>query len=384
MFLIKNTEALGYSRSHTILYIVLGCIFLSLFRVLFFRKFYLRLNENKIIFRNVLAVGAGSTGHALATHINDNPQLGLSIAGFIDDDLNKIGKQLLSKLIYGPIENVKNVLNQISVNEIYIAINSIQYSRLLEIIEICRLTDIPVTVITPHFRIVHDKLDISEFSTIDSFTFNSNSNEVSLPTSWFIKRSIDFIGSLLIILILSPIFISIAIAVKFTSEGKIFYKSDVVGKDGKLFTWYKFRTMYQNNDPKIHQDHLEKIIKENGTTEKIKDDPRITKVGKILRKFSLDEFPQLLNVIKGQMSLIGPRPCLKYEYDHFDDWHKERFKIKPGMTGMWQVFGRNNSDVTFNDSIIMDLYYIHNYSLWLDFKIVLKTIPTVLFGKGGV
>jgi lipopolysaccharide/colanic/teichoic acid biosynthesis glycosyltransferase len=84
------------------------------------------------------------------------------------------------------------------------------------------------------------------------------------------------------------------------------------------------------------------------------------------------------------MSLIGPRPCLKYEYDHFDDWHKERFKIKPGMTGMWQVFGRNNSDVTFNDSIIMDLYYIHNYSLWLDFKIVLKTIPTVLFGKGGV
>jgi lipopolysaccharide/colanic/teichoic acid biosynthesis glycosyltransferase len=141
--------------------------------------------------------------------------------------------------------------------------------------------------------------------------------------------------------------------------------------------------MVVNRDENPHRDHLRRIISQNGTTEKLRNDPRVTTVGRILRKYSLDELPQLFNVLRGEMSLIGPRPCLQYEYEHFDDWHKQRFVVTPGMTGLWQVIGRNKSDVTFNDSIILDLYYIRNYSIWLDVKIALRTIPAVIFGRGG-
>ena len=186
-----------------------------------------------------------------------------------------------------------------------------------------------------------------------------------------------------ILLLLSPLLLAIAVAVKFSSKGPIFYSTEVVGKNGRLFRWYKFRTMIVNNDSEIHRKYVEELIKQNAATKKLDRDPRITGIGSILRKYSLDELPQLFNVLRGEMSLIGPRPCLPYEYNQFDDWHRRRFAVTPGMTGLWQVFGRNRSDVSFNDSIILDLYYIQNYSLLLDIKIFLKTIPVVLFGRGG-
>ena len=130
--------------------------------------------------------------------------------------------------------------------------------------------------------------------------------------------------------------------------------------------------------------HFKNIIKNNKSIEKIKNDDRITAVGKFLRKFSLDELPQLFNVLKGDMSLIGPRPCFPYEYEMMDDWHKRRTQVIPGMSGLWQILGRNKKDVTFNDSLILDLYYVDNISFWLDLKIIIRTFPVVVFGRGGV
>jgi undecaprenyl-phosphate galactose phosphotransferase len=142
--------------------------------------------------------------------------------------------------------------------------------------------------------------------------------------------------------------------------------------------------MFSNNDPSYHQSHLESVIKEDKGYKKLANDPRITGVGRLLRKFSVDELPQLLNVLKGDMSLVGPRPCLPYEYQHFKEWHKLKYKVIPGMTGLAQLIARNRDDVTFSDSVILDLYYADNQSLWLDLKILFRTIPVMVLGKGGI
>jgi undecaprenyl-phosphate galactose phosphotransferase len=380
VFLIKDPSTFAYSRIHVILFLLLGWFAVSFVRVGVFRPIHRRLYGARGIKRRVLAVGAGHVGQELAARIHENPELGLQVVGFVDDDPQKIGKQLLGKRIFGPIASVGYIAQKLGAQEIYVCINSLEYSRLLEIIDSCRRTLLPVTVTANHFQIIHDKIGTSEFSFIDSLTIRPRGLE---SMTWVTKRAIDILGSSLLLLLLSPAMIAIAIAIRLTSPGPVFYTSYVVGKRGELFKWFKFRTMVVNRDETIHREHLKKIIRENSSTEKIKNDPRITKVGHFLRRYSVDELPQLFNVLRGEMSLIGPRPCLKYEYEQFDEWHKQRFRVTPGMTGLWQVIGRNKNDVTFNDSIILDLYYIHNFSLWLDIKIILKTIPIVLFGRGG-
>jgi undecaprenyl-phosphate galactose phosphotransferase len=380
IFLVKDIALIGYSRQNILMYIFGSWLAIAAVRVGLFRPIHRKIYGTGVTVRRIVAVGAGRAGQSLATRLFESPELGLSLVGFVDDDWTIIGKRLLGKRIYGPVANIATIGRELQADEIYVAINSIKYDRLLEIIEICRQSGIPVTVTTNHFRIIHDKIGTSEFDFIDSLTLRPRGLS---SASRLLKRSVDLVGSLILLTLLSPFLLAISIAVKMTSEGPVFYRSQVVGKDGKLFTWFKFRTMVVNRVETVHREHLRKIITENATTQKLQNEPRITNVGRFLRKYSLDELPQLFNVLRGEMSLIGPRPCLQYEYEHFDDWHKQRFDVIPGMTGLWQVFGRNRSDVTFNDSIILDLYYIQNYSLWLDIKIVLKTIPTVLFGRGG-
>jgi undecaprenyl-phosphate galactose phosphotransferase len=228
---------------------------------------------------------------------------------------------------------------------------------------------------------VNAKLDEGEYHDLKVISVSPN---LSPLYSERFKRLFDIAGSLLIILILSPFWIIFGLSIKLTSKGPVIYKTDVIGKNGKSFKWYKFRTMYSDNDPHLHQSHLESVIKEDRGYKKLANDPRITSVGRMLRKFSLDETAQLINVLRGEMSLVGPRPCLPYEFKHFKDWHKLKYKVIPGMTGLAQLIARNRDDVTFSDSIILDLYYADNQSLWLDMKILFRTIPVMVFGKGGI
>jgi lipopolysaccharide/colanic/teichoic acid biosynthesis glycosyltransferase len=184
-----------------------------------------------------------------------------------------------------------------------------------------------------------------------------------------------------------PLFLLIALAVKLESPGPVFYRAQAVGKNGKVFTMYKFRSMRVDTGNEIHKDYVTKLIKgeiEDGKDEdkplKITNDPRVTRVGDILRKLSLNELPQLINVIKGDMSLVGPRPCLPYEFEVYQDWYKRRVSVRAGISGLWQVTGR--SEVSFEDMILLDLYYIYNRSLMLDFNILFETIFVVLGKKG--
>ncbi len=212
-----------------------------------------------------------------------------------------------------------------------------------------------------------------------------------------IKRAIDVAGTVIGGILILPVLAAIAVAIKFSSPGPVLYKQIRVGESGRPFTMFKFRSMVAHDAETPvggEEDHLRYLrnYMKNGTPATVDvrgkkvykrvDDPRITPVGHLLRRTSLDELPQLWNVLRGEMSLIGPRPCLPFEYDLYDDWQRRRLDVIPGMTGLWQVTGR--SYVTFDDQVLLDLFYIGNWSLGLDIKILLRTIPVILFGKGGL
>jgi exopolysaccharide biosynthesis polyprenyl glycosylphosphotransferase len=209
--------------------------------------------------------------------------------------------------------------------------------------------------------------------------------------SHVVKRMIDVLGSAFLLLILSPLLAAIALAIKLTSKGPVIFRQERLGQFGSRFRCLKFRTMYVNNDPKIHQEYVQRFIagqadgenKESGqpAVYKIKNDSRVTTVGRLLRKMSLDELPQFWNVLTGQMSLVGPRPSLAYEFEIYDIWHRRRvLEVKPGVTGLWQVSGRSRT--CFDDMVRLDLRYTQSWSLWLDLKILLATPGAVLSGDG--
>jgi lipopolysaccharide/colanic/teichoic acid biosynthesis glycosyltransferase len=201
-----------------------------------------------------------------------------------------------------------------------------------------------------------------------------------------LKRTMDILGSLLALSLLLPILIVIAVLVKLTSEGPVLFCQKRLGQYGRLFSFPKFRSMYVDNDPRIHQEYVAKLItgedvKQANGTYKLMDDPRVTRVGRFLRKTSLDELPQFVSVLCGDMSLVGPRPPLPYEYDRYRTWHRRRvLEIKPGLTGLWQVEGRSRT--TFDEMVRMDLKYARMWSLWLDCKILLQTPKAMLSGQG--
>ena len=212
--------------------------------------------------------------------------------------------------------------------------------------------------------------------------------------SFYLKRGIDIIGSIVAIIIFSPVFIAIPIIIKLTSRGPVFFKQRRIGAFGKTFTFLKFRSMQTDNDTSIHANYVKKLILEqkaydgsDGETDsgektyKIKNDPRVTSVGSFLRKTSLDEVPQFLNVLMGNMSLVGPRPPIPYELQNYDLWHLRRvLEFKPGITGLWQVKGRSRT--TFNEMVRMDINYINRWSLWLDIKLMIMTPLSVLSSNG--
>jgi lipopolysaccharide/colanic/teichoic acid biosynthesis glycosyltransferase len=212
----------------------------------------------------------------------------------------------------------------------------------------------------------------------------------SKKLSLVVKRIMDIVGSLAVLILFAPLFLLVAVLVKLTSKGPVLFKQERLGQFGKTFDCLKFRSMSANNDLKIHREFMKRVIsgKHNGHAHggptpvyKMTSDPRVTRIGKILRRASLDELPQFINILCGEMSLVGPRPPLAYEYEEYDIWHRRRvLEVKPGLTGLWQVRGR--SRVRFDDMVRLDLQYARGWSLWLDVRILLETPRAVVFGDG--
>jgi len=207
----------------------------------------------------------------------------------------------------------------------------------------------------------------------------------------FTKRLIDVVASLAVIIVGFPFLLAVTLLIKLTSRGPVFFSQQRIGEHGEVFTLFKFRTMRQGADDSIHREFTRSFIEgrmSNSSLDekapsvyKLTNDPRVTSIGDFLRKTSLDELPQFINILRGEMSIVGPRPPLQYELEYYEEWHKLRLEVKPGLTGLWQVSGR--SSVPFNEMVKLDLYYIEHWTLLLDLKIMLRTIPVMLFGSGG-
>ena len=328
-----------------------------------------RLGETRL-----LVVGSGRPGKMIMQHIAANPNLGYSIVGFLSDMNEPLSDFGRFKML-GTLEDLGLVIRSMQVDEVIIALPSNMHQQSIKSVHLCEH-------LGASFKLVPDLHELS-LSRIDMGSIEGipllNIKQASL-NSWqqAITRIVDVSIALLLLTLGIPIWLCIALAIRIDSPGEVIYRQTRIGWNGVPFKVYKFRSMYKNADQ-----ILSKLIAHNeaqGPLFKMKSDPRITPVGRFLRRTSFDEFPQLINVVRGDMSLVGPRPPLPQEVAQYEEWQKGRLAMKPGLTGLWQVRGR--SDLTFDEGVLMDLYYIENWSLRLYFKILLRTIPAVVLRRG--
>lgn len=372
------------SRLFIILFLCFALIFLFLTRLVLLRIIYSKLSRDKILNRKVIIIGAGRAGKLLAAKLLVENEYGMRLLGFVDDNKEQGSEILEGKSILGKVKELPSILKKYSIDELIVAIDNVTYDRLLEILDLARNTGVLVKLSSELFEVIPQKINTEKYSGIPVINV---SPQIISQISIILKRIFDLTGATIGLLLFSPFFIIVAVLIKLSSEGPVFYTQERIGKDGKPFKFIKFRSMKKSaDDDEERKKMMIKFMKEgkipdekNGT--KIINESRVTWIGKIIRRTSIDELPQLINVLKGEMSLVGPRPCLPYEYENYDDWQKRRVSVLPGCTGVWQVFGR--SEVSFKDSIVLDLYYINNMSPWLDLQLIIKTVPVMLFSKGG-
>ncbi len=336
-------------------------------RVLFrlWARRHLRVN-------GVLIAGAGTVGQRVAAMIREYRWMGLELVGFLDDDPTK---QTEDAPILGTLDDVEHVVTEYQIRDVVLALPQRAHERINMVV--ARLHELPVNVriIPDYFSLALYQAKVSDFGGIPMISLRDPAlNDYQR----LIKRIFDLIFGSLLTLITSPLMAVIALAIKLDSPGPILFRQKRVGENGRLFDMFKFRSMVENAEEL--QDQVLQKDEEGHVIHKVKDDPRVTRVGKFIRRWSLDELPQFFNVLRGDISLVGPRPELPWLVDEYELWQRKRFAVPQGITGWWQVNGR--SDKMMHLHTDEDLYYIQNYSLWLDIYIILKTPWVVLKGKG--
>jgi exopolysaccharide biosynthesis polyprenyl glycosylphosphotransferase len=328
--------------------------------------------------RNIIIVGCGERGTLLGREIRNRPDLGYLILGYVDDILapsNPLNGQ--PEKLLGSLNNVENILESAEVDEVFVALPLVFHSETIaKIITACEILGLVVRIPADVVQLRLAKADVDYLDETAILTLQTGT-PASLDLA--LKRGIDVACSAVALGLLAPVFAIIAAAIKLDSNGPVFFLQERVGRSRRKFPLFKFRTMV--SDAEVRLKDLEPCNEVNGAAFKMKNDPRITRVGGLLRKFSLDELPQFINVLKGDMSLVGPRPLPVRDVERFEArWQKRRFSIKPGITCLWQANGRHQ--ISFEHWMELDLQYIDHWSLKLDFEIMLKTIPVVLRGTG--
>ena len=367
------------SRLYILIFWGVMLVLFFLIRVLLLRYNYAEHLSKTIFQRNVLILGAGKSGQLFAQALYADNVFGIKLIGFLDDKVPAGTVVFRNLKAIGKISDLKDIVKEQKIDEVDICIDNIGYEELMKIIDDCLKLNISVKVTSEMFNIIPQKMNAEKYFDIPVVDVTNKMN----PDIYIVfKRIVDYIGATIGLIILLPFFIICGILIKLSSKGPIIYKQKRIGKDGKEFDFYKFRTMRMIEGEDVNRaKEMVEYMKSNGNGKKIVDEDRITRIGRFLRKYSLDELPQLINVLKGDMSLVGPRPCLTYEYEQYDQWQKRRLTVLPGCTGLWQVSGR--SEVSFNDSVVIDIYYINNITPWLDLQLIFKTIPVMIFGTGG-
>jgi exopolysaccharide biosynthesis polyprenyl glycosylphosphotransferase len=275
----------------------------------------------------------------------------------------------------GDLESLPQILSELAVDELITTTADFGERELLEIVEQAHRRGVKVRVAASTAELLTQRAEYVPGQGLPLFELRP---PVFAGTDWAVKRAFDLSVSVLVVLVGLPLWLLIALAIKLDTRGPIFYSDRRIGLNENEFGMFKFRTMYVGAD--LLQDGLEAENEASGALFKIRDDPRVTRVGRLLRRVSLDEIPQVLNVLRGQMSLVGPRPLPLRDFEQLEEWHRKRYLVLPGMTGLWQISGR--SELTFDDLVRLDFYYLENWSIWLDVSVLAKTIPAV-FGRRG-
>lgn len=325
----------------------------------------------------VAILGSDATANRIATYIEQNPQLGYQVRGFIDRrSAPRDGLSLVTKYpLLGTTADFKSICRRNFIDEVFVTLSSPR-ELLMSMIALGRESHVAVRLVPDYLP---GDLDLGvEPSFMGEFPTLSVDRTSRPAAVWFIKRTLDLLVSSATLVVLAPIIGLIALLIKFDSEGPILYRSTRIGRKGKSFGCLKFRTMVADADER--KAGLEQRNQRDSILFKIENDPRITKIGRWLRKYSLDELPQLINVLRGEMSLVGPRPCLPSEVTRYDTDALRRLEATPGVTGLWQVQARR--DPSFSTYLSLDLRYIDGWSLWMDLKILASTVRVVLAGTG--
>lgn len=371
IFIFKMTLT---SRLFIGIYAILTICF-SVLAKLTLNKFFEYIHKNGYNQINLLIVGTGKRAREFIKVVKNHAHWGLKIVGLIDDEHGMFGKEIDGFRVLGRIQDIPFILHRKVIDRVIFVVPRLWLNRIDEAILACEREGISTSISMDLYNLRVAKVRQTDFSGFPLLEFETFSGR-----QWqlFLKRTVDLIVALVAIILFSPIIIISALAIKLTSKGPILFTQVRTGLNGRKFKFYKFRTMFVGADMKKRE--LEKINEMEGPVFKIKKDPRITPVGRFLRKFSIDEIPQLLNVLKGDMSIVGPRPPLPVEVELYKVWQRRRLSLRPGLTCIWQVSGRNR--IQFEKWMEMDLEYIDRWSLWLDFKILFKTVFVVLFGYG--
>ena len=330
----------------------------------------------------VVVVGASDRGRRIMQAMMSTPSLGYRVVGFVDDAIEEdrvavateTGLERTERL--GTTEDLERLIDYFDVDEVIIALPANDHDRVLRIIEHCRKQDVQFKVVPDLLQLSLDRVDLGEVAGVPLIGLKDASIR---GFDYVMKRLADLSIAILVLAVMAIPMAVIAIVIKLDSPGPVFFRQRRVGRNGEVFAITKFRCMVENAD-----DQRAGLMALHDTMDprlfKLKDDPRLTRAGRTLRRFSLDEIPQFAQIFRGQMSVIGPRPQLPEEVRSYEEWHRQRLLVTPGLTGLWQINGRSN--LTFDEMVRLDLYYAEHWSPWLDIKIMLRTIPAVLTGRG--
>jgi exopolysaccharide biosynthesis polyprenyl glycosylphosphotransferase len=366
------------SRSWFVLFGVLAMLLLVAEKILV-RVIARWVRSKGLNYRTVLIVGTGRRATDIARLIVGHKYWGYKILGFVSDG-HRLSNGWARYRIFGNVPDLKHILEaheiEEPIDEIVFAVTRKKLDEMKQIFLMCEELGIRTRVAMNFLQNRVARMEIEEMEGVPFLTFTTTpSNETHLAA----KRLLDVAVSLLLLGLTVPVLAIAALAIKITSPGSVLFKQTRIGLNGRMFTLYKFRTMIE--DAHERREEVAHLNEMNGPAFKVKDDPRVTPVGRLLRRFSLDEIPQLWNVLKGDMSLVGPRPPIPEEVASYHRWHRRRLSMKPGLTCLWQISGRNDIQ-DFDRWMKLDLQYIDNWSPSLDVKILLRTIPAVLSGKG--
>lgn len=372
MYLYKLTHI---SRIFVALFFIISTSLIILEKTLLI-IFFRQIRRKGFNYRNVLVVGTGKRVKNFIDIVRNHKEVGFKIIGLVDEDAVKKGEVLYGYKVLGTLNDMIEIAHTNIVDEVIFIVPRAWLGKIEPVMHFCESEGMKVHVSVDYFELKLSHARLGELYGMPLLTFDTTP---SMLEHLLVKRLLDAFISGLLLVVLAPFFLLIAVLIKVTSTGAVFFKQERCSLNGRRFTLYKFRTMVTGAESQLKG--VLSLNEMDGPVFKITNDPRITGLGRFLRKLSIDELPQLYNVFKGDMSLVGPRPPIPAEVEQYDSWQRRRLSMRPGLTCLWQVNGR--SKITdFNTWARLDLEYIDNWSLWLDVKLLFKTFPAVLFGSG--